>query len=150
MQIEKTPWLFLVDRSGGRLLQITHTFQGRPHIDEKATIENTWEEHQHGRPSPLAAKDGHTNAGYAHEQETILHRFGKDITIWLKKQVDHHKIDRVHMFAATRLLGELRKTMNGKLNGHVIEHESELMPLRNDELLKHPSVQKIVGNVSRA
>jgi protein required for attachment to host cells len=147
MQRDKTPWLFLVDRNGGRLLQITQTMHGRPHLDEVAGLENTWKEHVKNRPSVVTGKDIHIR-----EQEQVMNRFGKELGAWLQQQIGAFRIERVHMFAEPRLIGELRKVFPKTLNGHVIEHESELAPLKNDELLKHPSVQKIIGNgsVSRA
>ena len=102
---------------------------------------------EHGRVVRWFDEDGNVNEAHlTHEQEQVMNRFGKELGLWLQQQIGAHKIDNVHMFAEPRLIGELRKVFPKTLNGCVIEHESELAPLKNDELLKHPTVQKIMGN----
>ncbi len=143
-------WLFIVDRGGGRLLRGETTPAGHVHLDVVDTVENRWQEHEHGRPSPLKYKDGHSHAAWTHEDETMLHRFAKDVAEWLDEATGRLGIERVALFAPPRLIGELRRTMTPALAQRVEQHEGDLGYMGPGELVRQPLVARWLGLESPA
>jgi protein required for attachment to host cells len=132
-----------VDSRRGRLWRGEPAPEGHYHLEEVDAITSTWEEHQHGRPSPLASKDGHTHAAWRHEEETMMHHFAKDVVTWLERQVDRREIEHLHVFAAPRFLGELRRVRSDRLAARLEEHEAELVPMEVKHLMEHPAVHAL-------
>ena len=101
-------WLFIANGDRGTLWRGRKAPNGHRRLERVDAVENRWEEHQHGRPSPLKGKDAHTHAAPRREAENRLHHFAKDLVTWLETRIGTHAIDGVHLFAPPRLLGELR------------------------------------------
>jgi len=139
------PWLFLVDLNRGRLLHLTVTEHDRPHIEETAHITNEWQAAEHGRPSPLAGKNSKTNASYPDSDEDRRHHFAKEVAKWLQHQVAQHNIEYLNLYAASKFLGELRKTIPDKLSKVVELHEGDLTNMPNTELRKHSAVTQLLN-----
>ena len=133
-------WMITADRRTARLLFASVTAHGRLHVEQKADLEEVWDEFEHGRPSGRSARDGlaHTPAG--HEEEERTHRFAKQIAHWLRGKVDEFGIERVHAFCAPRILGPLRKALPGALHDRVMDHATDLAQLTPGELAVHHAV----------
>jgi len=133
-------WLLTAGRQGARLLCAEPTPHGRLHVDLRARLAEDWAGAQHGRPSPRTSKDGHSYASEGHESDERIHRFAKAVGAWLEQELARHAVDRLHAFAAPRLLGELRKVLPARLADRVTEHALDLEPLSPAELAKHDAV----------
>ena len=138
-------WIFVVDAGRGRLLRGTTVPPGRFHLEEDGTIENGWEEHQHGRPSPRAGKAGHSYASQGHEDEEMLQRFARNVADWLDVRTRERSIDRLALFAPPRFLGALRQTCPAQLAERISEHEGDLGYMTAGELARHQAVTKVLG-----
>ncbi len=101
-------WAVLADETRAKLLHCGPSPNGSPHVDQIDTFETTWEGHQHGRPSPLKAKNGHTHAAPGHEKEEARRRFAQELANWLDKQIARHDIDHLAIFGPSRFLSALR------------------------------------------
>ncbi len=145
-------WIVVVDNGRGRLLRGTQVPPGRYHLDENSSIENTWEEHQHGRPSPRWGKEGHTYASQGHEVEERMSRFARAVVTWLEKETAKHKIERVALFAPPRFLGVLRQTWSPSMAARISEHEGDLGYMTAGNLARHRAIIKVLsaGNGKRS
>ena len=108
-------WIFIVDNGRGRLLKGAPAPRGRFHLELDDSIENTWEEHERGRPSPLTGKDGRSYASVGHEDEEMMRRFARDVAGWLDEKTRRLDIDRLALFAPPRFLGALRQAWSPRL-----------------------------------
>jgi len=137
-------WFIVVDRGRGRLLRCSLLPPGRVHVDELDAIDGPPDEREHGRPSPRAGRGGYTYASGGHETEQQLHRFAKEVASWIGRKLEEHRIDRLDLFAAPRLLGELRKLYPAAWDGRVREHQADLTQVTTAELSKHPAVADLL------
>jgi len=140
----ETTWLFVLDSRRGRLLRTARAPVGRHHLDELDTMENTREQHQHGRPSRRTGKDTHSYASPGHEDDELLQRYADDVATWMGSQVSKRDIERVAVFAPIRLLGALRRSYSEDLAGRVEEHGSDLGNLEPGQLEQHPAVLSVL------
>ena len=143
---KRLSWICIVNQSGGRLLRAREVPENRHQLKLTSHIENQWEEHEHGRPSPLAAKNGHTHSSYGHESETMRGRFAQDVTQWLAQNAKSNDIDRVAVLAPSRFLAELKQRWPTSLQSRVEEHECGLGYLEEGDLVQHPKIQKLLQN----
>jgi protein required for attachment to host cells len=141
----KEKWIFVVDGGRGRLLRGSNVPPGRPHLEEDESIENPWEEHEHGRPSPRAGKLGHTYASQGHEGEELLHRFARDVVLWLERKSRQHKIENLLLFAPPRFLGALRQVCPASLTARITEHEGDLGYMTAGDLARHRVIARLLG-----
>jgi len=137
-------WFALADAKHCRLLRCERTPAGTPTVREMEALENTWPGHDHVRPSPLAAKNGHTHASWHHEVEEDLRRFAQQVAGWLKERFGQHGIDRLYIFAAPRFLGELRKLDFGPHGQRMEQRDGELMWLTPGDLARHPAIRALL------
>ncbi len=137
-------WIVVVDNGRGRLLRGTQVPPGRYHLEETGSIENKWEEHEHGRPSPRWGKAGHTYASLGHEDEERMSRFARNVAKWLEQTTGERKIDRLSLFAPPRFLGVLRQTWSPRLAQRIAEHESDLGYMAAGDLARHQSIVKVL------
>ena len=142
-------WLTTVDERGGTLWHGRVDGQARLRLEAVSTIESGWEEHEHGRPSPLQAKNGHTHASWHHEDEERVRRFSHEVLVWLDEHVQRRDIDELHLFAPPRLRGSLRHSASGHLPEHLVEHEQDLCPFAPGDLATHPAVTALVATRTR-
>lgn len=138
-------WVLLCDEGCGRLLSCGPAPLGRCHVEEIDRIENTWEGHEHGRPSPLTGKDGHAYASLGHYMNERLDRFAREVAAWIEPQIRDHGIDRLSVFMAPRFLGAFRKARSEKIESRFEDHRQELVGLDVGELSDHPSICELVG-----
>jgi len=129
-------WFALADAEHCRLLCCRLTKQGKQHVDEYGSFENTLPEAEHARPM--------TGDGMTHDIEEEERRFGGQIVEWLRKRAEEHEIDHLVIFAPPRMLGVLRKASAGLLKGHLDELEGDLMRLEAGQLAEHPMVRGLV------
>ena len=139
-------WIFIVDNGKGRLLKGTAAPRGRFHLELDDSIENEWEEHEHGRPSPRAGKEGHSYASMGHEDEEMMNRFARTVATWLEQKTTRHRIDNLALFAPPRFLGALRQAWSPRLASRVTEHEGDLGYMGPGDLVRHQSIARLLGN----
>lgn len=155
-QTQTKPWVFIVDEGGGRLLRAKPVPPGRYHVEVKDRLKNEWKEGEQGRPSGLTRTrirthpGGSAEAGYpfpSHENEhqTVRHMFAKDVVEWLEKKMHNYNIEHLAVFAAPKLLGELRNVWSKALASKIEEHDQDLSWMGEEELLNHPAVTKLLG-----
>jgi protein required for attachment to host cells len=137
-------WIFIVDNGRGRLLKGAPAPRGRFHLELDDAIENSWEEHQRGRPSPLAGRAGHSYASWGHEDEELMRRFARDVAVWLDDKTRKHAIDRLALFAPPRFLGALRQAWTPRLAMCVEEHEGDLGYMGPGDLVRHRSIARLL------
>lgn len=138
-------WFIVVDGGRGRLLRGRMISHGRIHVDEHDSISNHHDEHEHGRPSPRSGRGGSSYASSGHEGEQQLHRFAKEVTGWIEAKVARHGIERLALFSAPRLLGELRKLYPPGLGERIDEHPADLTQVSTAALARHPAVAELIG-----
>ncbi|MFW6060447.1 MAG: host attachment protein [Phycisphaeraceae bacterium] len=138
-------WAVLADETRAKLLHCGPTEMGRPHIKQVETLQFEWAGHEHGRPSPLKAKNGHTHAAEGHEKEEDRRRFAQTLADWIEKQLHHRGIDRLTVFGPPRFLGALRRAWPDRLAERIREHPHELINLPNPELHQHPAIRELIG-----
>ncbi|MHC4080199.1 MAG: host attachment protein [Planctomycetota bacterium] len=133
-------WIFIVDNGRGRLLKGAPAPRGRFHLELDDTIENTWEEHQRGRPSPRTGREGRSYASWGHEDEEMMRRFARTVAGWLDEKTRRLNIDRLALFAPPRFLGALRQAWSPHLAVRVDEHEGDLGYMAPGDLVRHRSI----------
>jgi len=139
-------WVGILDQRKGRILRIRPVPEGRYHCEEHGSIETSWEEHEHGRPSPRTGKGGNTYASQGHEQEEMMRRFAREVAEWLSQSVQHLNIDVLNVFSPARFLGELRQTCTARLARRVELREADLGYLNDGDLVRHRAIMNLVGS----
>ena len=137
-------WIFVVDNGRGRLLKGAPAPRGRFHLELDDSIKNTWEEHERGRPSPLAGREGHSYASRGHEDEEMMKRFARTVASWLEEKTRRLNIDRLALFAPPRFLGALRQAWSPRLAVLVDEHEGDLGYMGAGDLARHRSISQLI------
>ncbi|MHC4128268.1 MAG: host attachment protein [Planctomycetota bacterium] len=139
-------WIFIVDNGRGRLLKGAPAPRGRFHLELDDSIENTWEEHQRGRPSPRAGKERRSYASVGHEDEEMMRRFARDVAGWLDEKTRRLGIDRLALFAPPRFLGALRQAWSPRLALRVDEFEGDLGYMGAGDLVRHRAIARLLGD----
>jgi hypothetical protein len=134
-------WLMTADSRGARLFQGVSTPQGRLHLTQRAELAEVWEEKEHHRASIQKSPHGQRYATASHEEEERIHRFARQVALWLEQHLGDDGIPRVHAFCAKRLLGPLRGELPERLQGRVVDHAIDLAQLTPGELENHAAVQ---------
>jgi protein required for attachment to host cells len=137
-------WIFVVDNGRGRLLKGAPAPRGRFHLELDDSIENTGEEHERGRPSPLTGREGHSYASRGHEDEEMMKRFARTVASWLEEKTRRLNIDRLALFAPPRFLGALRQAWSPRLAVRVDEHEGDLGYMGPGDLARHRSISRLL------
>jgi protein required for attachment to host cells len=137
-------WIFIVDNGRGRLLKGAPAPRGRFHLELDDSIENTWEEHERGRPSPRTGREGHSYASLGHGDEEIMKRFARTVATWLDEKTRRLNIDRLALFAPPRFLGALRQAWSPRLAIRVDEHEGDLGYMGTGDLARHRSIARLL------
>lgn len=136
--------LAVADARAVRWLQLKRTPAGRLHAEETARLDEHWDEKEHHRPFSLTPHpDGHSYAGLGHVEDERRHRFAKEAARWIGEQASAQRAERVHLFAAPRILGELRKRLAGSLAERVVDAAHDLGRLTAGEIAEHPAVAAI-------
>jgi protein required for attachment to host cells len=138
-------WILVADSKRARLLRGGLTPQARPHLEEVASLESTWVEHNRGRPSILAGKSPRPLASRGHEEEEEIRHFARELAVWLERRLAAHQIGGCAVFAPARFLGALRKEIPSRVHGTLTEHAGELTHLSAGELARHPAIVGRLG-----
>lgn len=142
--------LAVADARAVRWLRGSRTAAGRLHLQETARLDEQWEEKEHHRPLSLTPHpDGHSYAGLGHVEEERLQRFAKEAARWVGEQAAAQRAGRVHLFAAPRMLGALRKQLSGALAARVEDAAHDLGRLTVGEIAEHPAVKAIPAGDER-
>lgn len=142
MPQSSSAWITAADARRARLLHCSPLPPGEPRCELTDSIDNRWEEHQRGRPSPLKGKGGHSHADFGHEDEQRLDRFAHDVVQWLEKQLEQRGIDRVTLFAPPKLLGELRRVYPASLKGRIDDAEGDFASMDENQIARNATVHK--------
>lgn len=142
-------WFLTADQRHARLLEGTTTLHGRLHVEVRSRLDESWEELEHGRPSPRSGRVGHNSASEGHENEERLHRFAKEVADWLRGELESRQLERVHAFLSPKFLGQVRAVLPGKLREHLVAHSVNLAHLEAGELAKHPLALELHGDPRR-
>lgn len=138
-------WVLTADEEAGRLLRVERTASGQAHVAIDDEIHDSWQEHEHGRPSPLGGKSGHTYASVGHEDETRRERFAKEVAVWLEQRAEEMHINRIVVFAAPKFLGALRGAWSPRIAIRVEEHHGDLTHLSAGDLARHDAILGLVS-----
>jgi len=139
MKSGESRWMVVVDTRRARLLSLEHTPWGRLHVEERALLEEHWEEREHHRPSMLAA-GGRSFAQPAREREERRRRFGREAVKWIERQLEQHHVDHAEVLCATTLLGELRNACPDSLAARIGVRACDVARLSTAQLASHPAV----------
>ena len=139
-------WIFIVDNGRGRLLKGAPAPRGRFHLELDDSIENTWEEHERGRPSPGTGKERRSYASVGHEDEEMMRRVARDVAGWLDEKTRRLDIDRLALFAPPRFLGALRQAWSPRLAIRVDEFEGDLGYMGPGDLVHHRAIARLLGD----
>lgn len=136
-------WLLITDARRSRLFHGMRTPAGRLHLDEKARLDEVWQEQEHHRPAPLGAPSGRSYIDAGHADEERMHRFAKSVSSWMDEQARGLKFEKLHLFAPKRFLGVLRPEYSGGMKRVVVDEAHDLAQLTAGELAEHPAVTAI-------
>ncbi len=145
MPKSRQAWVVLVDAHRAKLLHCSQTPVGRPHVEQQDMMAFDTEHYEHGRPSPLAGKNGHTHAAEGHEPEEVLRRLAKQLGAQLREWVDQRDIGRLDVFAPPRFLGALREACPDHLAQRLAEHRQDLTNLPTSQLHQHRAIRWLIG-----
>jgi protein required for attachment to host cells len=138
-------WIAVVDQRKGRILHICELDAGGFRCAEKGFIENRWEEHQHGRPSPRSGRTGHTYASRGHEDEEMMRRFAKEVSEWIDRVLQELRIEHLEVFAPTRFLGALRQHRASRPTKRAALNEADLGSMSDGEVVRHRAVAQLLA-----
>ncbi|MHC5210822.1 MAG: host attachment protein [Planctomycetota bacterium] len=134
-------WIAIVDARCGRLLRRGKTGNGRLRLDETESIEERWEEREHGRPSMLGGK-GRSYAPWKHEDEERRRRFARELARWLESTLARPEVETLDVYCSRTILGALRKAL-GDRTGEALRLEAgDLTDLSPVQLLNHPALSR--------
>ena len=131
-------WFVVLDSHKARLLHLTRTAKGSPHLEELATLATTFAAGEHHRPDRLGAPG--RSAGVGHEHEEALAHFAREVAPWLQAELTQRAVDRCSLFAPAAMLGAWRKQMPKDLARKLVEHAVELAGLPIAQLASHPRI----------
>lgn len=140
MPDDRSFWIATADSRAARILYVTFPGHERLHVDAVASLDEDWDEHQHGRPSPRASGNRHSGASEGHEGEERLQRFARSVSEWMETEFESHGVDHLHLFAAPRVWGHLREQLSGPVARMVTGQVLDLAHLRPSELAVHAAV----------
>lgn len=145
-------WIVVSDERVARLVSLKRVSGGRWRAEERRSRASRWADyHEHHRPSALGGRSGsshkHFSPGFSEaEAREERRRFARDVARWIEHDCRNvlDEDSRVAVFAAPGFFGTLREEL-GERHRRMALHELELTRLRPDELVEHPSVQRVLG-----
>ena len=137
-------WFVVVDSQKARLLRGARTPKGSPHLEEMASLQNSFVAGEHHRPDRMGAPGRGVSTG--HEQEEKLAHFAREVTPWLHKEFTAHAVAQCALFAPAHTLGALRKVIDKQLAAKLVEHDVELAGLPLAQLGAHPRIVALLGS----
>jgi protein required for attachment to host cells len=144
MERDRMRWIVVVDTRRARLLEVSRTAHGRVHVEERAALEEQWDEREHHRPSMLASK-GRSFAQPAHELEERRRRFAREVARWVAKQLDEHRVEAAPLLCAASLLGELRTACPAALLARLEVRQCDVARLTPAQLADHPAIAEALA-----
>lgn len=155
MTAKRSPqWFVLADTHHATLYRCQTTPTQHRHIDKIDQVSYVWEGHEHGRPTPLAAKVrhnyGHNYAPPTHDEEEDEHRFVRQMIEWIGRQLDQFEIDNLVVFAPPRCIGVVREECPKTLTDRIQLREHDLINLTTDQLNNHPAIAQLSGGAAGA
>jgi len=139
--LPKLEWFALADSRRARLLEAGFTRPGRPRLLDRGELIEQWDEalHEHHRPSMLSA-GGRTHASFKHEDEERIHRFARELAVWLRARLVEHRIKGLTVFCSLPLLGPLRAVCARESLAGLDLRRGDLVHLTLPQLLAHPVI----------
>lgn len=135
LPVRPTPCEVVVaDARRARRLVLTRTPRGTLHVEERARLDEHWDEKQHHRPYMLSAH-GRNMASAGHERDERLQRFGRDLAAWLERAPATD--GRLPVLLPAPMLGALRKAARASLMRRLELRERDLGCLNLTELAAH-------------
>jgi protein required for attachment to host cells len=137
-------WFLTADDREARLFSIEASPGGHVHVEIlDARRGEDHHERERGRPSELGDRP------YGGEEER--RRFASEIRTWAAEVAAERGISRLPVFAAPRMMGELRSQLEhhpiGVGQPHALQielHPSELGGLNPSELADHPAIRGLM------
>jgi protein required for attachment to host cells len=148
MKNQKSFWIFVADRSGGRLLEGSIAKPDRPHLELLESVENNEEVREHGSPSPRRDKLGHSAPDFNNEEQELSRRYAKSLVEWLAARTASRDIAHLTVFAPPSLAGELRGHWTPQLKERIDEKQVDLGGLSAGDLAKHKALADLFGALS--
>jgi protein required for attachment to host cells len=133
-------WMVLLDRRHCRLIETSTTAAGRLHLEERAQLEETWEEHEHLRQAPSISPDRGSHTDWEGQDDERKRRFAGTAADWLDEQVRRHELERLVVFCAPGLLAKLQAALAPALAARLDLHGADLAGTPLTELLTHRAV----------
>lgn len=122
----------------------------RYRFDVHDTIEDDWEEKEHGRPIAMSRKSGYTYPGRGGEDDERRRRFAHRVVEWLETASGAWDDLPVALFAPPRMLGVLRQAFPAVLTQRVELTAADLRPTKPQDLQHHPLIKPLLdGSLSR-
>ena len=143
-QVTDPVLIVLADQRHARLVACKRLQNGRVHLDALSDIAEQWNDRAHDNPPSRTDMAGHAFDNRGHIDEERIHRFAKDVTQWLGRELPKHPAERVVLFAEARLLGVLRGAASAQLRKSWTEHATDLAKLSEGELALRPEVAALV------
>lgn len=137
-------WFVVLDSQKARLLRASHTQKGSPHLEEIASLQNSFVAGEHHRPDRAGAPG--RGASFGHEQEEKLAHFAREVKPWLQKELTAHAVATCALFAPAHTLGALRKVIDKQLAAKLVEHDVELAGLPVAQLATHPRITALLSS----
>jgi protein required for attachment to host cells len=136
--------IVVVDQRRARLVACKRLPNGRVRVDLLSTFVEQWNERAHDNPPSRTDSAGHAFDNRGHIPEERLHRFAREVTQWLGRELPKHPAERVVLFAQPQLLGALRSEASAALRKSWTEHAVDLSNLSEGELAHRPEVAALV------
>ncbi len=144
-------WILTADGKRATLFSLAMTPEGELNAESRLTLE--WHptvEHEHHRPSILGGRANGMRhfASHGHDDEEAMRRFTREVITWIGGFEDELEIAQLDVFGPSRFLGLLRIQLEGhphRLRTRVDLHQCELAGLGAEQLAKHPTVRRLLG-----
>ena len=108
----KDVWFIATNAQQARLMHCYLAPLGARHVCMVDEVVFDVVEHEHGRPSPLGAKSGHSYAAAHHDEEENQRRVARQVIDWVKAARQKHHFGPAVIFAPPRMLGRLRELID--------------------------------------
>lgn len=136
----KNKWIVVADSQKARLLVGRLTEHGRPHLEEKGSLETNYLPSERERSSSQQGGIHHGHVDSSHEGEERVSHFARQLSGWLQGQLQQNQIQDCLVFAPARFLGALRKELPSALQQRVAERHGEMTKMGIGDLAQHPGI----------
>lgn len=140
-----TTWIVLANDHQARLLSARRTPTGRCQVVERDEIESPMPTRDRGRPSALNGMSGHSYADNLRALQEERRRFAKQLARWIDALLKRPAINKLTVFAPSRMIGSLREVLGAKHRGQIQLIDENLINMPSDTLCRHPAITRLVG-----